>query len=115
MGEYDVLVATDVAGRGIDVKGIDLVVNYELPHVIENYTHRIGRTGRAGRQGTAVAFVTSEDVDVMYDLKELLKNSGNHVPPELERHEASKVKPMRDARGGKMTREQLRGMEDIIH
>ena len=114
-GEYDVLVATDVAGRGIDVKGIDLVVNYELPHVIENYTHRIGRTGRAGRQGTAVAFVTSEDVDVMYDLKELLKNSGNHVPPELERHEASKVKPMRDARGGKMTREQLRGMEDIIH
>ena len=89
LGEYDVLVATDVAGRGIDVKGIDLVVNYELPHVIENYTHRIGRTGRAGRQGTAVAFVTSEDTDVMYELKELLKNSGNHVPGELANHQAS--------------------------
>ena len=114
-GQYDILVATDVAGRGIDVKNIDLVVNYELPHVIENYTHRIGRTGRGGRRGTAVAFLTGEDTDIMYDLKELLKNSGNVVPPELDRHEASKVKPMRDAKGGRMTREELRGLEEIIH
>ncbi len=67
------LVATDVAGRGIDVKNIDLVVNYELPFTIENYTHRIGRTGRAGRKGTAVSFLTNEDTDIMYDLKTLLK------------------------------------------
>ena len=78
---------TDVAGRGIDVKNIDLVVNYELPFAIENYTHRIGRTGRAGRAGTAVAFLTAEDADIMYDLKALLKSSNNAVPPELERHE----------------------------
>ena len=98
-GEFDVLVATDVAGRGIDVKNIDLVVNYELPKDIENYTHRIGRTGRAGRAGTAVAFLTAEDTDIMYDLKALLKSSNNAVPPELERHEASRVKLMRDGRG----------------
>ena len=114
-GEYDILVATDVAGRGIDVKGIDLVVNYEMPLVIENYTHRIGRTGRAGRQGTAVSFLTSEDTDVMYELKELLTNSGNHVPGELANHQAAKVKPMRDAKGNKMTRDQYMGMQDIIH
>ena len=98
-GNFDVLVATDVAGRGIDVKNIDLVVNYELPFSIENYTHRIGRTGRAGRAGTAVAFLTAEDTDIMYDLKALLKSSNNAVPPELERHEASRVKPMRDGKG----------------
>ena len=117
-GEYDILVATDVAGRGIDVKGIDLVVNYEMPYVIENYTHRIGRTGRAGRQGTAVSFLTSEDQDIFYDLKELLTNSNNTVPPELARHEASNVKPQRDGKGGwgkKITAEDLRGMQEIIH
>ena len=117
-GNFDVLVATDVAGRGIDVKNIDLVVNYELPFSIENYTHRIGRPGRAGRAGTAVAFLTAEDTDIMYDLKALLKSSNNAVPPELERHEASRVKPMRDGKGGwgaKMTREQMQGMQEIIH
>ena len=113
-GEYDILVATDVAGRGIDVKGIDLVVNYEMPYLIENYTHRIGRTGRAGRQGTAVSFLTSEDQDLFYDLKELLTNSNNAVPPELARHEASKVKPQRDGRR-KLTGEEMRGMQEIIH
>ena len=97
------------------VKGIDLVVNYEMPLIIENYTHRIGRTGRAGRQGTAVSFLTSEDTDVMYELKELLMNSGNHVPGELANHQAAKVKPMRDAKGNKMTRDQYMGMQDIIH
>ncbi len=112
------LVATDVAGRGIDVKNIDLVVNYELPFTIENYTHRIGRTGRAGRKGTAVSFLTNEDTDIMYDLKTLLKTSNNPVPPELERHEAAKVKVSRDGKGGwgsKMTREQMQGMQEIIH
>jgi len=91
-GEYDILVATDVAGRGIDVKDIDLVMNYEMPFVIENYTHRIGRTGRAGRQGTAVSFLTSDDSDIFYDLRELLTNSNNPIPPELARHEAAKVR-----------------------
>lgn len=52
------LVATDVAGRGIDVPNVALVVNYDMPNNIEAYTHRIGRTGRAGRKGIAVTFLT---------------------------------------------------------
>ena len=114
-GDYDILVATDVAGRGIDVKGIDLVVNYELPHTIENYTHRIGRTGRAGRKGTAVSFLTSDDRDIMYELKELLIESKNHVPDALANHEAARVKPQRDDRGRRMNREDVRGQEAIIY
>jgi ATP-dependent RNA helicase DDX23/PRP28 len=113
-GDFDILVATDVAGRGIDVKGIDLVVNYELPASIENYTHRIGRTGRAGRKGTAVSFITSEDQDIMYDLRQLLIESNNEVPPELERQKAAKVKPQRDAQGRVLEGRDARGMDSII-
>ena len=63
-GLYSVLVATDVAGRGIDVPDVAMVVNYDMPHTIENYTHRIGRTGRAGRTGVAVTFLTMHDTEV---------------------------------------------------
>jgi ATP-dependent RNA helicase DDX23/PRP28 len=58
---YNVLVATDVAGRGIDVPGVALVINYDMANTVEAYTHRIGRTGRAGRKGTAVTFLTLKD------------------------------------------------------
>jgi len=58
-----VLVATDVAARGIDILGLDLVVNYELPSKPEIYVHRIGRTGRAGKTGVAITFVTSKERD----------------------------------------------------
>jgi len=58
-----VLVATDVAARGIDVEGLDLVVNYELPTKPEIYVHRIGRTGRAGKAGVAISFVTSREAE----------------------------------------------------
>ncbi len=59
-GRYRVLIATDIAARGIDVKGIELVINYDLPDDSENYVHRIGRTGRAGREGHAIAFATPD-------------------------------------------------------
>jgi len=59
-GRYRILVATDIAARGIDVSGIELVINYDLPDDAENYIHRIGRTGRAGRQGRAISFATPE-------------------------------------------------------
>jgi ATP-dependent RNA helicase DDX23/PRP28 len=121
--KYQVLIATDVAGRGIDVPDVGLVVNYQMPGTIEAYTHRIGRTGRAGKkvrrrqqrarayrvccacacaltrwralQGVATSFLTLEDKDVFYDLKQLLTESGNVVPPELARHEASRKKPQK--------------------
>lgn len=65
-GSTDVLVATDLAGRGIDVPDVSLVVNFNMSMNIESYTHRIGRTGRAGKSGIAITFLGNEDVDVMY-------------------------------------------------
>lgn len=65
-GSTDVLVATDLAGRGIDVPDVSLVVNFNMATSIESYTHRIGRTGRAGKSGVAITFLGSEDSDVMY-------------------------------------------------
>ncbi|EDQ86493.1 uncharacterized protein MONBRDRAFT_10827 [Monosiga brevicollis MX1] len=90
----DILVATDVAGRGIDIKGISMVINYDMAKNIEDYTHRIGRTGRAGSSGVAVTFLTEEDSKVFWDLKEMLKSSKNSVcPRELEQHPEAQHKP----------------------
>ncbi|PRQ46880.1 putative RNA helicase [Rosa chinensis] len=90
---YNVLVATDAAGRGIDVSDVAHVIIYEMPPKIEKYTHRIGRTGRAGKTGLATTFLTMQDTGVFYDLKKMLIQSNSPVPPELARHEASKYKP----------------------
>ncbi|CCA72800.1 probable U5 snRNP 100 kD protein [Serendipita indica DSM 11827] len=92
-GEVDVLVATDLAGRGIDVPNVSLVINFQMSNTIEAYIHRIGRTGRAGKNGVAITFLTNDDDEVMYDLKQEIKKSPiSKVPPELERHEAAQQK-----------------------
>ena len=72
-GKLEVLVATDVAARGLDVDDLPLVVNYELPHVPEDYIHRIGRTGRAGATGEAISFVAPEEEKYLADIEHLLK------------------------------------------
>lgn len=72
-----VLVATDIASRGIDIDQLPLVVNYELPEVPETYVHRIGRTGRAGKQGKAISFCASEEKN---DLKDIQKLIGFKIP-----------------------------------
>ena len=59
------LVATDLAGRGIDVPDVSLVINYQMSNTIEAYVHRIGRTGRAGKQGVAITFLSNDDAEVM--------------------------------------------------
>ena len=76
-GEVRVLVATDVAARGIDVPGVSHVFNFDLPTVAESYVHRIGRTARAGREGIAIAFCGPEDVKMLYDIEKLL---GTAIP-----------------------------------
>lgn len=83
-GERQILVATDLAGRGIDVKNISLVINYDMPMKIETYIHRIGRTGRAGSTGTAVTLLTNEDSALFPELRAFLKKTGGHVPPDLD-------------------------------
>jgi len=81
-GQTRVLVATDIAARGIDVELLSHVINYELPNVPETYVHRIGRTGRAGASGIAVSFCDSEERD---DLKSIEKLIGKKVPV-VEKH-----------------------------
>ncbi|KAH8162362.1 hypothetical protein CIB48_g5878 [Xylaria polymorpha] len=93
-GTTEVLVATDLAGRGIDVPDVSLVINFNMASSIESYTHRIGRTGRAGKSGVAMTFLGNEDADVLYDLRQMLsKSSISKVPEELRRHEAAQQKP----------------------
>jgi ATP-dependent RNA helicase RhlE len=72
-GKTLVLIATDIAARGIDVPGIELVVNYDLPNVPESYVHRIGRTARAGASGLAVSFCTSEEIKLLRAIERLIK------------------------------------------
>jgi ATP-dependent RNA helicase RhlB len=67
-GKVNVVVATDVAGRGLDVKGLEYVVNFDFPYEAEDYVHRIGRTGRAKRQGSAYTFMTDSDKFRMRDI-----------------------------------------------
>ena len=71
----EVLIATDVAARGLDVDDIDLVVNYEIPHDPEDYVHRIGRTGRAGRSGRAVSFVFGRDIYRLQTIEKYTRQS----------------------------------------
>lgn len=100
-GKTDVLVATDLAGRGIDVPDVSLVVNFNMATNIESYTHRIGRTGRAGKSGVAITFLGNEDNDVLYDLKQMLmKSSISRVPEDLRKHEAAQQKSQRGGHGG---------------
>ncbi len=75
--DKNILVATDVAARGLDIKGVDLVVNYELPDDPENYVHRIGRTGRAGAKGLAFSLVSDRDVDALSRVEGYLKHKVN--------------------------------------
>lgn len=69
---FDVLVATDIAARGIDVQGVSHVVNFDMPNTTDAYTHRIGRTGRSDRQGKAYTFVTAEDRRLVFQVEQRL-------------------------------------------
>ncbi|MEM9255989.1 MAG: ATP-dependent RNA helicase RhlB [Pseudomonadota bacterium] len=84
-GQITVLVATDVAGRGIHVEGVSHVVNYNLPEDPEDYVHRIGRTGRAGASGVSISFASEDDAFLLPDLEALLgeKLECTHPPKEL--------------------------------
>lgn len=72
-GELDILVATDVAARGLDISGVSHVYNYDVPQDPESYVHRIGRTGRAGHQGISVTFITPFEMDYLRSIEKLIK------------------------------------------
>merc|ERR1719245_2857070 len=79
-GRYKVLVATDVAARGLDIKGVGLVVNYDPANNTEDYVHRIGRTGRAGAKGFAITFLTSADGHKAAGIVEVMERTDQKIP-----------------------------------
>eukprot|EP00944_MAST-04C_sp_MAST-4C-sp1_P007009 g7009.t1 len=83
-GKKDVLVATDIAAKGIDLPSIQHVINFDMPDEIENYIHRIGRTGRSGKTGVATTFINNTiDKSILLDLKGLLREAKQRMPPIL--------------------------------
>ncbi|KAE8353282.1 Pre-mRNA-processing ATP-dependent RNA helicase prp5 [Aspergillus coremiiformis] len=108
-GIFPVLIATSVAARGLDVKQLKLVVNYDAPNHLEDYVHRAGRTGRAGNTGTAVTFLTEDQERYSVDIAKALKQSGQSVPEPvqkmvdsfLEKVKAGKEKANASGFGGK--------------
>lgn len=79
-GQTPILVATDVAARGLDIPHVAHVVNFDLPNDIDDYVHRIGRTGRAGKSGLATAFFNEKDTPLARPLSELMTESNQEVP-----------------------------------
>jgi len=90
-GRVNVLVATDIAARGLDIAQLPLVINYDLPLVPEDYIHRVGRTGRAGRSGRAVSLVSPADSSLLRDIQKLLPAPLERVP--VEGFDATHVEP----------------------
>jgi len=107
-GEFRVLVATDVAARGLDIERLPHVVNYDLPQVPEDYVHRIGRTGRAGEDGIAISLVCPEEHSLLQAIEKLLKYSiPRQILPEFPQYAASRIgkpKESRKAKGPAKTR-----------
>jgi ATP-dependent RNA helicase DDX23/PRP28 len=102
-GDYDILVATDVAGRGIDIPDVAHVINFDMPDKIDKYCHRIGRTGRAGKEGKATTLLTESSEEVFWDLRNYLEQTGTAIPHQLASHPAAKCAPgTRDDKGNVM-------------
>ena len=89
--QVSTLVATDLASRGLDIPSVDMVINFDLPHLPRDYVHRVGRTARAGRSGRAMSFVSQYDVELLHRIEDLI---GAQLKA-FEMHEEAVLKRMR--------------------
>lgn len=105
-GSYQILVATDIAARGIDVSSISHVINYDMPDTADAYTHRIGRTGRAAKTGDAFTFITHEDEDMVRSIERILREKVERRT--LEDFDYKKSAPARDTEFARPPREPQR-------
>ncbi len=105
-GRVTVLVATDIAARGIDIEQLPIVINFDLPSVAEDYVHRIGRTGRAGMEGLAVSLVSHDESGLLHDIRKLLKQDiaitpiASYEPSAPLRLDAGAPRPKQGGGGG---------------
>ena len=98
-GQIDVLIATDIVARGIDIDDIAMVINYDVPHDVEDYIHRIGRTARADRDGEAITFINEEDVFYFKQIERFLEKEIEKRPLPKELGEAPEYKVVRTQKG----------------
>ncbi|MEC3911028.1 DEAD/DEAH box helicase [Sphingobium sp. CR2-8] len=105
-GKVNILVASDVAARGLDIKGVSHVFNFDAPWHPDDYVHRIGRTGRAGATGTAYTFVTAEDAEAIDNIQKLIGTKIDYITPPTreERAEPVREEARSEGRGGRPAR-----------
>jgi superfamily II DNA/RNA helicase len=97
-GKVAVLIATDVAARGLDIDHLPMVINYEIPHAAEDYVHRIGRTGRAGASGTALSLVSPEEERYLVDIEKLIKTTIEKEQASVPHAPRGEARPQREPR-----------------
>ncbi|MFA6231721.1 MAG: DEAD/DEAH box helicase [Rhodanobacter sp.] len=114
-GRVTVLVATDIAARGIDIEQLPIVINFDLPSVAEDYVHRIGRTGRAGMEGLAISLVSHDESGLLHDIRKLLKQDiainaiAGYEPSAPLRLDAGAPRPKQGGGGGGGQRQPRQG------
>jgi ATP-dependent RNA helicase RhlE len=114
-GQITALVATEVAARGLDIKELPQVVNYELPNVPEDYVHRIGRTGRAGAAGEAISLVSGDETGLLRDIERVLRRSIPVVPTPVFKIVESAPQPAQGNRAGGFERTERSGGDRPHH
>jgi ATP-dependent RNA helicase RhlE len=122
--KIQVLVATDIAARGIDIDQLSHVVNFDLPNVPEDYIHRIGRTGRAGASGNAISLVTADEIKQLTDIERLMKRKiereeiegfePEHAVPESSSSKSAR-KPYHSNNGGNNNQRRRGGNDQMSH
>lgn len=114
-GKINVIVATDILSRGIDIEGIDMVINYDVPHDAEDYIHRIGRTARANRQGVGITFVSEKDQDRFGMIEQFLEKEIEKMPLPEELGEGPAYEPRLKGKGGRRRQNDSRRQKAPSH